>query len=103
MQAVAPIDLVSLIATIMGISIVLIPVMGLTARFALKPVVEAFANLFEARSVEESVRILERRMSLMESQIESIDNSVNRLLEVSEFHAKLSAGSRSGDGDGETS
>ena len=97
MQAIAPIDLTSLIAVIMGISIVLIPVMGLTARFALKPMVEAFSHLFESRTVEESVRILERRMSLLESQIESIDSSVNRLLEVGEFHHKLSSGEASAD------
>ena len=96
MQAIAPIDLTSLIAVFMGISIVLIPVIGLTARFALKPTVEAFSNFFQAKSVEESVRILERRMALLEAQIESIDASVNRLADVSEFHQKLSSGEASG-------
>ena len=38
---IAPIDLTALVATILGISIVLVPVIGLTARFALAPTVEA--------------------------------------------------------------
>lgn len=92
MQAIAPIDLTSLVAIFMGISVVLIPVIGLTARFALKPTVEAFSRFFEAKGVEESVRILERRMSLLESQLESIDSSVRRLADVTEFHHQLSEG-----------
>ncbi len=34
---ILPIDLTALLAVFMGISIVLIPVLGITARFALKP------------------------------------------------------------------
>lgn len=92
MQAIAPIDLTELIAVFMGTSIVLIPVIGITARFALKPTVEALSQLFQAKGVEESVRILERRMALLESQVESIDASVSRLADVSEFHRELAAG-----------
>lgn len=92
MQAISPIDLTEIVAVFMGISIVLIPVIGLTARFALKPTVEAFGQFFQAKGVEESVKILERRMALLESQIESIDASLNRLADVSEFHHKLSSG-----------
>jgi len=89
---VAPIDLTSLLAVFMGISIVLVPVIGLTARFALKPVVEALSHLFDKKGADESVAILERRMALMESQMEALDSSVRRLAEVGEFHMALSAG-----------
>ncbi len=92
MQAIAPIDLTSLLAVFMGISIVLIPVIGLTARFALKPTVEALTQFFQTKGVEESVRILERRMALLEAQLESIDSSVSRLADASEFHQKLASG-----------
>jgi len=92
MQAVAPIDFTALVATIMGISVVLIPVIGLTARFALKPTVEAFSQFFQAKTAEESVRLLERRMALLESQMENIDASMNRIAQVSEFHHQLSTG-----------
>ena len=92
MQAVTPIDFTALVATIMGISVVLIPVIGLTARFALKPTVEAFTQFFQSKTVEESVRLLERRMALLESQMDNIDASVARIAQVSEFHRQLASG-----------
>jgi len=90
---VEPINLTSVIAVIMGISVVLIPVIGLTARFALKPVVEALSKVFESRELSESYQIMERRMGLMEAQIEAMDNSMNRLADTAHFEAQLRAGS----------
>jgi hypothetical protein len=89
---VLPIDLTSLLAVFMGISIVLIPVIGITARFALKPTVEALARLFEHKGLEDTVGIMDRRMSLLEQQMESLDNSMKRLTEVAEFHKALGSG-----------
>ena len=88
-----PIDLTSIIAVIMGISIVLIPVIGLTARFALKPAVEALSRLFESRGTDESLQIFERRIGLLETQIETLENTVRRLEETTDFDAKLRSGS----------
>lgn len=86
-----PIDVTALLAVFMGISVVLIPVLGITARFALKPTVEALSRFFERRGSEETISILERRMALMEQQIESIESNVQRLVEMSEFHQELRA------------
>ena len=89
---VLPIDLEAIIAIVMGVSIVLIPVAGITARFALKPTVEAFAKLFEHKGLEDTVAILERRMSLLETQMESMDTSLNRIAEAVEFDYELRRG-----------
>lgn len=89
---IAPIDLTSIIAVVMGISIVLVPVIGLTARFVLKPTVEALSQFFDNRGLDDTVAILERRMALMETQMESLDSSMKRLADVGEFHMALSAG-----------
>lgn len=89
---VQPIDLTAIIATIMGISIVLIPVIGLTARFALKPLAESVGHFFQSKNVEESVRILERRMALLEQQLESMDTTLQRVAEASDFHRELRSG-----------
>jgi hypothetical protein len=89
---VLPVDLTALLGVFMGISIVLVPVIGLTARFALKPTMEALLRLFERRGMEDSVAILERRMALLEQQMESLDGSVKRLAEVAEFHKALGSG-----------
>ena len=48
MTPVLPIDLTAIVAIVMGMLVVLIPVAGLTARFALKPVVEALARYRES-------------------------------------------------------
>lgn len=90
---VIPVDLVGLAAVIMGISVVLVPVIGLTARYALKPIVSVISSSIEARSTEESVQVVERRLELLEQQLEDVQGSLNRLVEVSEFDARLRAGS----------
>lgn len=93
---ILPINLTDIIAVVMGISIVLIPVIGLTARFALKPVVEAISRVLETRGMDESLQILERRISLLEAQIETLDSTVNRLDEAASFHSQLQSGSGTG-------
>lgn len=89
---VMPIDLVSLVATFMGISIVLVPVIGITARFALKPTVEALGRLFESRATGDTVALLERRMALLEQQMEALEGSVKQISEVADFHRQLGPG-----------
>lgn len=89
---VLPIDITSVIAVIMGISVVLVPVIGLTARFALKPTVEALSRIFEGRARDEAVQILERRVALLEQQVEAMEGSVGRLEEVTRFDARLREG-----------
>ena len=86
---VLPVDLTEMIAVFMGISIVLIPVIGLTARFAIKPVVEALSKGLESRGQDETVRILERRIALLEAQVESVEHSVARVEEATDFEARL--------------
>ena len=90
-QSIQPIDLTALLSVFMGISIVLVPVIGLTARFALKPTVEALSRFFDKKGSDEAVSILERRIALMEQQLESIASSVQRLAEAAEFDQKLAA------------
>jgi hypothetical protein len=86
---VLPIDLTSIISVVMGISIVLIPVIGLTARFALKPTVEALSRIFEGRGRDESVQMLERRVALLEQQVDALEGSLGRLEETASFDAQL--------------
>ena len=87
-----PIDFVALVAVIMGISVVLIPVAGLTARYALKPIVDALGRYVEGKGTEESVQIVERRITLLEQQLDELHGSVKHLVEVSEFEARLRSG-----------
>ena len=84
-----PIDWVGLAGVIMGTLIVLIPVAGLTARFALKPIVEAVARMRQTQGAAEHLALLEQRVALMEQQQANTEADVGRLLEVQEFQEKL--------------
>ncbi len=90
-QGIETIDLTALLAVFMGISVVLVPVIGITARFALKPTVEALSRFFDKKGSDEAISILERRMALMEQQLESIESNVQKLAETAEFDRKLAA------------
>ncbi len=94
---VLPVDVVGLVAVIMGISVVLIPVMGMTARYALKPIVSVMDRYLHGKDTEESVQIVERRLALLEQQLDDMQGSLRRLVEVSEFDAELQAGSQASD------
>ncbi len=97
---VLPVDIVSVIGVIGGISIVLIPIIGLTARFALKPTVEALSRVFEGKRDDDSMQLLEKRIALIEQQMDVMESSMHRLTEVSEFHTQLKAvESKSSQGD----
>lgn len=91
---VLPIDLTEIVAIVMGMSVVLIPIAGLTARFALKPLVESLGKVNEVRGVEETVAITERRVALLEQQLESMEHTVRQLEEVRDFDRALESGDR---------
>ena len=89
---VLPIDLTEIVAIVMGMSVVLIPIAGLTARFALKPLVESLAKVNEVRGVEETVAITERRVALLEQQLESMESTVRQLEAKENFDRALKSG-----------
>lgn len=92
---IVPVDLVELIIPLVGMLIVLIPVTGLTARFVLKPIVEAIARLRETQTTNQALLMLERRMNLMEQEMQGIAGlrqDVAKLVEAQEFQLKLASG-----------
>lgn len=84
--------LIPLLGIFIGGLIVLVPVVGITARIALKPMMDGWARYRELKGGDESVQLLERRMALMEEHLNSIDRSVQLLLEDSDFRRRLEAG-----------
>ncbi len=84
-----PVDWVALAGVIMGTLIILIPVAGLTARFALKPIVEAVARMRQTQGAADHMALLEQRVALLEQQQANTESDVGRLLEVQEFQEKL--------------
>jgi Zn-dependent protease with chaperone function len=86
--------LIPLVLGTLGILTVLIPIAGLTARFALKPIVEAIARMREmqAGATGRELAVLEQRVALLEQQYQQIDNTVERISEVKEFDRQLGKG-----------
>lgn len=84
-----PVDWVALAGVIMGTLIVLIPVAGLTARFAFKPIVESLARARQTPQTDERLASLESRMALLEHQMDGTEAELRRLSEEKEFRDEL--------------
>lgn len=91
---VMPVDLTGLVAVIMGTLMFLIPIAGLTLRFAIKPITEAVARMREGGNDREALALLERRMSLIEQEVHGLGgmrDEIGRVLEEIEFQRQLKA------------
>ena len=88
--------LIPLLLGTLGIMTVLIPIAGLTARFALKPIVEAIARMKEAQSgtAAREVSLLEQRVALLEQQHQALEHEVDRLAELRDFDRQLTSGDK---------
>jgi hypothetical protein len=84
-------ELIGLTAVIFVGLATLIPVAGITARIALRPIVEAMARYREMKGEDGAVLLLERRMALMEEQINSMHRSMQVLVEDADFRRRLEA------------
>lgn len=80
------------LAIFLGLMTVLIPITGLTARFALKPVMEALGKYRESQNDQQMQALLERRVALLEEQLHSMDRSLRELAEESDFRRELERG-----------
>ena len=89
---VLPVDLTAIVAVVMGMLVVLIPVAGVTLRYAIKPITESLARLRESGMEREKVQILERRVALLEQEVHGLDGvrqDLTSALEAAEFQRQL--------------
>ena len=86
-----PVDWVGLAGVVMGTLIVLIPVAGVTLRFALKPISEAVVAFRSSQGAAREMELLEKRVAYLEQQNSNLESQVERLAEVVEFHDRLEA------------
>jgi hypothetical protein len=84
-----PINLTALMGTILEILFVLIPVSGITSRFALSPTVEAFSKRFETNGAGDTIRILEPHLDLQEQEIAMLHQTVPSLSDGNEFSRQI--------------
>jgi hypothetical protein len=89
---VEPINLTAITAVVMGLLVVLIPIAGVTLRFAIKPITESVARLRESGVEREKIDLLERRMALLEQELHGLGGmreDLARALEETEFQRQL--------------
>jgi hypothetical protein len=87
-------EIAKLIVVVTTSLVVLAPVLAITVRLALKPVVEAMIRLREGGSAAESMRLLEQRMALLSDEVQEVRalrEDVHRLIEAQEFQLRLTA------------
>lgn len=88
--------MIPLTAIILGSMMFLIPIAGLTARFALRPIMEAIAKgrelQMQGTDQSREVAILEQRVALLEQQLQGIESSLHRIEDGISFERQLRPG-----------
>jgi hypothetical protein len=79
-------DILAMLLTAM---VLFVPVAGLTLRFALKPMVDSIARLMEARVRGAGADVLEKRLALLEQELQSVRGELTRIVERSDFYDRL--------------
>ncbi len=74
---------------VMGV--IVIPSLGLTARFALKPIVEAIRRLREPPGSSGATPEIETRLGAVEAELRELRPLVERVVAAVEFDAQLRA------------
>jgi hypothetical protein len=93
---IQPVDLTALIPATLGVLIVLIPVLGFTVRFAIKPIVEALSRARESTGPG-------RELELLSARVRELEEEVIRLKNADPYRVGLPAGTdplRQGQGRG---
>jgi hypothetical protein len=93
-MSIETIDLEFLAIVAMPFILLLVPIMGLTARFALKPTVEAIGQVLHRKGTDEALQLMERRMAMLEQQIDLMEATMRRLDETVQFDRRLTGPAR---------
>jgi hypothetical protein len=91
---------VELFEFILVFFIVVVPIFGITARLAFKPMVDAIIRLRESFAGGSDGGLVERRVLELEDEVRQLRQTVLELKESRTFHRELLA--RPGSGDGES-
>lgn len=85
-----PYALIPILGIFFGSIILLVPIGGLTLRFAIQPLIERWAELRGLASGDENrIQMVERRMETLERQIEHLERENSRLVEEADFQRSL--------------
>ena len=83
-------DLTGLAAVLLMGGAVLVPVVALSVRFALKPVVDAWVRIRqETGGSTREMAMQDRRMALLEQEIQGLQRTVQELADADDFRRRL--------------
>ena len=68
---------------------VLVPVLALSARFALKPVMETWIRLRQGETTDQEKIMQDRRIALLEAELQSVQQQLQQRTEAQEFEQRL--------------
>lgn len=68
---------------------ILVPVVAISARFALKPVMESWAKFRQAQTSGDEKILQDRRIALLEAEIHGLQQLVQEHLEARDFERAL--------------
>lgn len=80
--------LTGLVAVVLSGSVVLVPVVALSVRFALKPLLLIRAA---GHAAPEAAALQEARVAQLEAEIQHLHATVTQLAEAADFHRQLAA------------
>ena len=72
--------------------VILIPIVALCARFVLRPLMQSFVEARRDPSAVQTATLLDRRIDLLDAEVQSIQSALGRLEEAEEFRRKLAEG-----------
>lgn len=77
------------LAVFFGGAAVLAPILAFSARFALKPVMETWIRLRQSQAADPTDTLQDRRISLLEAELQGIQQSLQTLVEAEDFRRQL--------------
>jgi hypothetical protein len=80
----------SIVVAVFAGAALLVPILALSARFALKPVMETWIRLRQSETTDQDKILQDRRIALLEAEVQTLHQLVQQRLEVHEFERKLS-------------
>ena len=86
---------VGALAVLLGGMAVLVPIFGLTLRFAIKPLIETWAEVQRGRSSADNTALLERQIGVLEMELQQVQHAIRALSEGQEFQRQLAERPRS--------
>jgi hypothetical protein len=82
-------DIIAILAMFL---VVFVPVVGITARIALKPFNEVFLEFLKSKQGERENRLTEQRLAFLEQEMLAMRTDVATLNEQKDFYRRLAEG-----------